>query len=412
MQQEQVDRVRILQVVHGWPPASMGGTGLYVDALTRALSSDEHTVGIVAPERGVFPGLRPTAHDGLLGWRLVTSPSISWTGGWRRTSGLRPWRKLLRSWSPDVVHVHHLSGLPLSLVATARAMGIHTVVTLHDYALPCARGQLVDRQQMPCSGPTPDRCAVCLFGPSAARGLRGLAARKRVRTRSEGVAHVFGATNCLLSPSKDLANRMAELGLPRPRTASLPLIRPPRPVVDPPEGPVRFLFASALIPTKGPHRVLDAFSRLPAGSTLTLAGPSVPYDGDLTYAQRLATKARDTPGVTWAGEVPPDEMPALLASHDVLLLPSIWPENSPLIVREAAAAGLRVIAGQPSGVAELAPTARLVSPGDDSALVNAMQEEVRRGRGRNAPVPSDTPEMHARWLVQHAYQPDDGDKRG
>ena len=311
-----------------------------------------------------------------------------------------------------MVHVHHLSGLPFDLLPTARDMGVRTVLTLHDYALPCARGQLVDRQLTPCQGPAPERCAPCLFGPSAAQGLRARLAQRRVDLRSEQVVRVFAAADHLLSPSTDLANRMASLGLRKPQTASLPILRTPRPVVEPPAGPVRFLFASAVIPTKGPHRVLDAFARLPTGPTLTLAGPVVPYDGDPTYGERLSGQAQDTPNVTWAGAVPPDEVPSLLAAHDVLVLPSIWPENSPLIVREAAAAGLRIIAGKPRGVAELAPTARLVSPGDEAGLLDAMIAEARRGRGRNTPIPSDTPQTHAQWLLNHAYAADGGHKGG
>ena len=112
-------------------------------------------------------------------------------------------------------------------------------------------------------------------------------------------------------------------------------------------------------------------------------------------------------GVTWAGSVPPDGVPALLARHDVLVLPSIWPENSPLIVREAVAAGLRVIAGAEGGVAEIAPHATLVGPTDDAALLTAMKTEVTRGRGRAAPIPSQTPAQHAVWLVENVYRADD-----
>jgi glycosyltransferase involved in cell wall biosynthesis len=385
----------------------MGGTGLYVDALSRALGAAGHTVGVVAPDRGLLPRIIETQADGLEGWRLITPPSLSWAGGWSRTSGLGVWRDLIRTWRPDVVHVHHLSGLPMGLLRTARDLGVHTVMTLHDYALPCARGQLVDRHLAPCPGPEPTRCAPCVFGPSAAGGIRGRRAQQRIRRRMEAAREAMDAADQLLSPSTDLAQRMERFGLRRPDRYALPILRPPAPLVEPANGPVRFLFASALIPTKGPDRVLDAFEQLPAGPTLTVAGPAMPYDGDTVYGRDLAARGRAMTGVTWAGSVPPDGVPALLARHDVLVLPSIWPENSPLIVREAVAAGLRVIAGAEGGVAEFAPHATLVGPTDDAALLTAMKTEVTRGRGRAAPIPSQTPAQHAVWLVENVYRADD-----
>ena len=96
-------------------------------------------------------------------------------------------------------------------------------------------------------------------------------------------------------------------------------------------------------------------------------------------------------------------MSALLANHDVLVLPSTWPENSPLVVREATAAGLRTIVGREGGARELDPLAQTVGPNGIQELVDALQVECQRGRSRHAIRSWPTPKSVARWHIANSY---------
>jgi len=194
---------------------------------------------------------------------------------------------------------------------------------------------------------------------------------------------------------------MGEMGFPTPDICPLPLVSPATPPAPQEDGPTRFLFASSVIPTKGPQQLLQAFERLPPGPTLTIAGHAPSFDGHPDFAAQLKTAAARNPNIQWLGPIPTVDVPALMARHDVLVLPSIWPENSPLVVREATAAGLRVVASKHGGAAELAPSAALVPPGDVAALTTALEAEVARGRTRNAPQIWQTPREHAEWLLKH-----------
>jgi glycosyltransferase involved in cell wall biosynthesis len=89
---------------------------------------------------------------------------------------------------------------------------------------------------------------------------------------------------------------------------------------------------------------------------------------------------------------------SVYAEADVLVLPSTWEENSPLVAREAAAAGLRIVASRVGGLPELVPGARWVPPGDADALREALREEVRQGRGR-IPCRSWPMEPHVKALA-------------
>jgi glycosyltransferase involved in cell wall biosynthesis len=402
-----------------------------VESLAGALVAQGHPVAVVGPRSAMAPGADV---PGVVRWPLPDPPPRRFREAWQRPEALEAWARFQRSWRPDVVHVHHLSGLPLGLPAAARAAGSRVVITLHDYALVCARGQLVDAALRPCPGPAPTRCARCLgphlrLNPATAAvgrvlarlpGLRarardGLAAvahpgpraRQRVADRLGAARGALEAAHALLSPSADLAERIAGQGWPRPSVHALPLVRPVPVAPAPPPGPVRLLFASSVIPTKGPDRLLAAFAGLPGGAaTLTIAGPAPAFDGQPGFAARLERDARATPGVRWRGAVPPAEVPALLAAHDVLVLPSTWPENSPLIVREATAAGLRVVASAGGGARELDPGLRAVDPaGGPEALREALVAEVEAGRGRRPPLAWPTPGDHAAALVTGPYLP-------
>ncbi len=389
--------LRIAQVVHGWPGEEAGGTGLYVEALSAALAEAGHAVTVVTPG--------PVAEADPAGVAVAALPSgvrWRWRHGWAQPARARAWRALVGRWRPDVVHVHHLSGLPLDLPAAARAAGARVVMTLHDYFLPCARGQLVDRDLRPCPGPSGVRCARCL-GPD--RTPPRAAWIDRVQARAVAARAAVAQAHVLLSPSRDLADRFAALGWRRPEPTALPLVRPVAPAPPPGAGPVRFLFASTVVPTKGPDRLVAAFARLPRGSaTLTVAGPSPRFAADPDFGDRLVRAIGRTPGATWRGGVPPAEIPALLNAHDVLVLPSTWPENSPLIVREATAAGLRVVASAAGGSRELDPSLRALPPGAPiGAITAALAAEIAVGRGRRAPLSWPTPAAHAARLVREAY---------
>jgi glycosyltransferase involved in cell wall biosynthesis len=88
----------------------------------------------------------------------------------------------------------------------------------------------------------------------------------------------------------------------------------------------------------------------------------------------------------------------------VLVLASLWPENSPLTIREATAAGLPVITTTLGGARELASDARLVAPGDIPALVSALEACCARGRHRTRPHRWQTSDEHAIWMLDEVYR--------
>ena len=81
-------------------------------------------------------------------------------------------------------------------------------------------------------------------------------------------------------------------------------------------------------------------------------------------------------------------MPEHLSRVDVLVLPSVWLENSPLVIKEAFAAGVPVVTSDLGGMAELVRRdvdGLLFEPGNADALaVAATAAPIGAGAARAA----------------------------
>lgn len=409
--------------VHGAPLAAMGGVGLYVEALAVALVEAGHAAVVIAPEAGPLPpGVEGFCPPRPVGGGLAQS----WADP-RRQSALRAF---FRRWRPDLLHVHHTDGLGFDPLRVAAELGLRRIVTLHDYALPCARGQLLDAALQPCAGPSPAACARCLAprlsappfsAPFAARlpaplralGMRALTAHAPVDSRHEGLLVLRGALLAqsldgaeLLSPSNHLAQRVAALGMGAPRLCPLPLLGPvkPRPALRPP-GPVRLVFVGSLHPAKGVDLLVEAVAALPPGrATLDLIGPDCGIEGQPDWSAQLRRRHAGHPALRWRGALPPAAVREALCDHDALALPSRWAENSPLVVREATAAGLHTLLSVDGGGVELDPEATLVRNGDAADLADGLRRLIDRAAPPRSPRAWTTPQQHAEWLVETVYR--------
>jgi glycosyltransferase involved in cell wall biosynthesis len=170
------------------------------------------------------------------------------------------------------------------------------------------------------------------------------------------------------------ADRLIAPGPLLPRLLALPAEIVP-PGVDPalrgvahPRSPVRrWLCVGTVSPIKGHDLVVGALEKL-GDATLTVVGDDTQF---AEYAARLRA-----PRTRWLGTRQPAELPAIYADADVLILAS-RSENAPLVVLEALAAGLPVVAADVGGVAELCADRawlRLFRPESVAALVGALTD--------------------------------------
>jgi len=211
--------------------------------------------------------------------------------------------------------------------------------------------------------------------------------------RAEALGDTLGEVDVVLAPTAFMRDRAVEFGVKPARARlmrqgvlrSAPRARPagPRPRVG---------FVGTIAPHKGVHVLVEAFRALPdPKATLDVHGTETVYP---SYAAGLRRAAEADGRIRFHGPFAEGAQDRVLRGVDVLVLPSVWWENSPLTVQEALGGGVPVIASATGGVPELiAPDAGvLVPPGDAPALRDALASVVsgaRLGEARE-PLPLKT----------------------
>ena len=371
--------MRILHVVHQFLPEYTGGTEQYVADLSRRLCDGGHDVAIFTggnnPGRHDWQGIPVTVvPGGLRGPRGAVSLFASSFGNRGIEAGFT---SLLQDFRPDVVHFHHLIGLSTRLPRIARESSAAACFTLHDYWFICPKSQLINHAGAPCSGPVLGlNCGQCaaerLGKPYLQAGAPAVAPVFVLRQRR--VRRAFSEVDLLLAPSQFVADFAIRAGLPRDRIERVDfgiptLALPPRSaalkVMD---APLRVLFLGAVSWSKGVHVLAEACRLLdPTKVDVRIMGDLNAYP---EYSAPLMDTARELP-LRFEGQASRAEVAAALASSDVLVIPSLWYENAPLVISEAFAAGAPVVA---SNIGALAEKVRdgvdglLFPPGDAPAL--------------------------------------------
>ncbi len=429
--------MRILLVAHNFLPGHTGGTEVYTLQLGQQLQRRGHDVHVFTAEKDVgLPDLhlREREYGGLPIIELINN---LYYDEFRQTwdhPGIDPiFGAVLDRLQPDVVHFHHLLYLSVGCVEEAARRYLPAVFTLHDYWLQCARyGQRVHADESICHDIDTARCAECLasfkfaqtalekhtgrllaglqdktglnLGPAARRLSRSAlkpsrdvpfdrtrldphrVARRLVeveersaelRERLQRAVHLF------LSPSRFLRERLVEWGLPADRVRFLPTgvdLDAFRAEPKVPAEHLRVGFLGSLIPAKGPHVLLEAWgllsAELRARAKLALYGPRRHHPH---YLRELEARAARV-GAELRGELRRDEVPGALARIDLLVVPSVWYENSPLVIAEALATGTPLLVSDIGGMAELVEVGRTgfhFKTGDARDLARVLAQLVQ-----------------------------------
>lgn len=117
---------------------------------------------------------------------------------------------------------------------------------------------------------------------------------------------------------------------------------------------LRFAFIGNILPAKGVHILIEAFNRIKDKNVeLKIYGDEVSYKGMLEdYLGRIRKMAKNK-NIIFMGRFENKNIGDVFREIDVLIVPSVWQENSPLVIQEAFAAKTAVIASNIGGIPEL-----------------------------------------------------------
>jgi glycosyltransferase involved in cell wall biosynthesis len=360
--------MRILIISALFPPHVQGGAELSAGNLAQWLVAQGHEVGVLTTSPNPDDELSGAQVGGVTMWRTTMPRSYTVFDAAQRSGWQKPvWHlqdhfdprnktivaNVLDAFKPDVANVHIIQGIGYNAILELAKRDIPTVFTLHDLSLACVKmAMFVNGSE--CQG----LCRACSYSARIKMGF--IRKTPRVGFVSPSAANLAKLSSLL--PIRDYP----AAHILNPNKYPVPTIRPE------PSKTVRLLYVGRLHETKGVDVVLDALEPL-AGQydfsfTIVGTGPS---------AERLKQRCVNHNWVTFTGHVSMDEVANRMAGSDMLLIPSIWQENSPGVVIQALGESLPVMGSNKGGIPELVVNGVngvLVPPGETEAWRHALKD--------------------------------------
>ena len=363
--------MKILKVIHGYPMRYNAGSEVYSQTLCQGLA-DRHEVHVFTREEDPFaPDYRlrqdRDPDDARITLHLVNNPRLK--DRYRAEGVDQRFAEVLAEVQPDVVHVGHLNHLSTSLIKEAANRGIPIVYTLHDYWVMCPRGQFM--QTLPedpnnlwaaCDGQEDRKCAERCY----ARYFSGAPDEYEadvaywqdwVKRRMAHMRQMAELVDVFVAPARYLLDRYRnEFGLPERKLIYLDygfdrMRSTNRNRVQ--ESEFTFGYIGTHIPAKGIHDLIRAFGRLKGKARIRIWGR--PRGQETAALKDIAASlpAEIADKVEWMPEYRnQDIVRDVFDRVDAIVVPSVWVENSPLVIHEAQQARVPVITANAGGMAE------------------------------------------------------------
>jgi glycosyltransferase involved in cell wall biosynthesis len=373
--------VRILLLSNLYPPYVEGGAEILAGDIASSLERLGHEVfvltssyGLVQPHRdgNIYRTLQliPPAHFDRRRplWQQVDQP-LNFYRRYNYPSNARELRRVVAEVQPDILYIWEISGIGVNslLKALPDLHTVHIPIVFHlgSYWLLYARSPETEQSRL------------------RTRRLKQLL-----------IGNVPALTwTSLIAVSTTVKGEYAKAGFDPARIEVIyngidpRFLAPPRPTRSSGDDVVRLLFVGRLRIEKGIMTILKALDLLlhqqqqnevkPPSIHLNIFG-----NGDEVYVNELKTFLRDKhlmEKVTFHGRVPQDELIDWYDRSHVMLVPSLWKEPFGLVIAEAMARGLPVIASNVGGPAEILThdvNGILTEPGDENALMLALKQLI------------------------------------
>ncbi len=401
--------MRILFAVHQFFPEHYAGTEVLTLGLAKELQKRGHEVSVFAAKRSapvhdILPGeVEDYEVDGVP-VRRVGRPeeglSKPYVLDYRNEVMAQRAREYVRKVRPDVVHAMHFQGLSASVIPAFKESGVPLVYTATDFWTVCPVVDLMRHDGVMCEGPDMAHCPRCIASrhpnsplkkrldllPNVALRVASklsdtvLADRSRplqqfhaFKERPGRIREQVKLVDRIIAPTKLTRDLLAANGVGDGNMEVSHYGIDVSDIRDAPHNenvppPLRVGFIGTLRSHKGPDILVRAFEKLPPELQATLAIYGN-LQGFKPYIGGLRELVERDERIELAGTFPPERIGKILSGMDVLVVPSRWYENTPLVVYSAFAAGTPVIATDLGGLSEV------VKHGENGLLFGLEDEE-------------------------------------
>ena len=376
--------MKILYLVHQFYPDDYTGTEKFLLNLAKSMQRYGHqvkvltyhrrpntpfdeTLGPLQVRRYVFQGLPVVAVR-----YVETPPDLD--SAFSHPALAEFAQEFLADEQPDLLHVAHSMRLG-EVVRTAQMRELPYLLTLTDFFLLCPKCNLLTSNNSLCAGPE-----------------RGNACRRHcpeypnelIVNRLALTEDILRQAARIIAPSKFLGGMFKrhwpdlDIQLNGYGISFGKIKRNTRQYA--PGDALTFFYGGSFIYHKGVHVLIDAFRKLQGAATLKIYGSGHLRD-------TLRELAGDDPRIQFCGVFAPDQLSEVLSQVDVTIVPSIWYENTPIMMLESLAAEVPAIATDLGGMTETlrhGVNGYVFPIGDSDGLRTVLQELVNHPETLNA----------------------------
>ena len=359
--------VKILKVIHGYPLRFNAGSEVYSQTLCRELTRRHEVQVFTRSENPFIPDylLREEKDTDIL-LKVINLPLEKHRYRYSHAKIDSQFEQLLKRFQPDIVHIGHLNHLSLTLVNTI-PFSTPIIYTLHDYWLICPRGQFIQRQNTQdlwalCDKQKDQECALhCYSGY-----FSGLEKELQedvtywtswVKRRRECIEKIIERITYFICPSQYLLNRFQnDLYISKEKLIYLDYgfdLNRLKERKRKKDTAFTFGYIGTHIPAKGIQLLIPAFSNLEGECKLKIWGR--PRDHNTKALKEMIEQLPKETGkrIEWISEYDNEHIVKDVLNHvDAIVVPSIWAENSPLVIHEALQARVPVITADAGGMSE------------------------------------------------------------
>ena len=406
--------MRIVFVVHTFFPNWNAGTEVYARSLARKVVENGHEALIVCYEppapHDAFEGIRvfDTVYEGLPVHRISFHKRHQWShlADYYDPNMEELLFRYFSTAKPDVVHVVHAMHLTTASIWAAKRLRLPVVATATDFWSICPTFQLVRWDESLCGGPNALACLACTGQDVAGTWPRRLAGNKLssailapvitalaavpvdrapwlasllwLSHRRRWMKTALSQVDVLVSPTSNTRRLLAKTGLKpaemRECSFGLEDHAPQPAAAQQRTGVLRLGYVGTFRHSKGVHVLLEAMRRLPSDK-IQLAVYGTPGHFP-EYDERLRELASGMENVSFRGTFPNEKLPEVFAGFDALVIPSLWHENSPLVLLSAFALKTPVVASRVGSLAEMVDHGKnglLFTMGDAGSLAGQLK---------------------------------------
>lgn len=357
--------MHILKIIHGYPLNYNAGSEVYSQSICNELSK-QHKVSVFTREENPYSAcfsIRKQNVNENLTLYIVNNPQGK--DGYRHKKMDDNFAELVKQLNPDIAHIGHINHLSTGLIDELNKLKIPIVYTLHDFWLMCPRGQFLTRcigkvnNFQLCEGQDDKKCATncykVYFSGREENEQQDIESWSTwVHNRMIETKSIIDKVDLFIAPSQYLRNRFINgFDVPENKIIYLDYGFPTEYLTQTEKSKEKinftFGYIGTLIPAKGVNELIEAFKQIEEPATLKIFGRE---NGQSTNAlKQLAENSKNK--IEFAGEYINHNLANdVFSKVDCIVVPSIWGENSPLVIHEALSCKIPVITADFGGMKE------------------------------------------------------------